>query len=71
MSPLTKGPKLIPVRNLGQTTTQTSLPLPYSEGNLPADLTEVVKVWELLPDLVRAGIVAMVKATVAPTRMND
>ena len=38
-----------------------SLPLPYSTA-FPPDLTAVVDPWPKLPEAVRAGIVATVKA---------
>ena len=44
--------------------------VPYNESkpvreclNLPADLAEVTKAWPTLPAAIRAGILAMVKAT--------
>jgi hypothetical protein len=33
-----------------------------TEGEIPTDLALVVKAWSALPEAIRAGIVAMVKA---------
>ena len=39
-----------------------SLPLPYDATILPHDLASVIDAWPLLPEAIRAGIVAMVRA---------
>jgi hypothetical protein len=39
-----------------------SLPLPYNPAELPCDLATVVAAWSELPEPIRAGIMAMVKA---------
>ena len=40
-----------------------SLPLPYGHEAFPFDLAAVIEAWASLPDAIRAGIVAMVKAS--------
>lgn len=36
--------------------------LPTDGRTIPSDLTQVVEAWDRLPDAVRAGIVAMIRA---------
>jgi hypothetical protein len=40
-----------------------AMALPY-DGAYPSDLAAVVHAWDRLPDSVKAGIVAMVKAAI-------
>ena len=40
-----------------------SLSLPYEPAAVPPDLADIVAAWSTLPDPIRAGIVAMVKAS--------
>ncbi|MGO9112708.1 MAG: hypothetical protein ACLP9L_26035 [Thermoguttaceae bacterium] len=39
-----------------------SLPQPYGASEFPPDLAAVVDAWPHLPEAIKAGIVAMVKA---------
>ncbi len=39
-----------------------ALPLPYGAPELPPDLAAIVAAWPELPEAIRAGILAMVKA---------
>jgi hypothetical protein len=47
-----------------------SLSLPYGASGMPPDLAAVFAAWPSLPEAIRAGIVAMVKAsrTTPPAR---
>jgi hypothetical protein len=47
---------------LRQIDERPSLPQPYGAPELPPELAEIVNAWDGLPEAVRAGIVAMVKA---------
>jgi hypothetical protein len=50
----------------------TNRPETASEpGEMPDDLAAVVAAWESLPELMRAGIVAMVRQTVGSKSPND
>ena len=42
-----------------------SLPVPY-KSPLPPDLAALIEAWDRLPEAIRAGIVAMVKASEQP-----
>jgi hypothetical protein len=39
-----------------------SLRLPYGSEVIPADLARIIEAWPVLPEAIRAGILAMVKA---------
>ncbi len=41
-----------------------AVPLPYGDCPMPPELVAVVERWDRLPDPVRAGILAMVRAAV-------
>ena len=41
---------------------RSSLPLPYEPEDMPSDLALVVESWDRLPEAIRSGIVAMVRA---------
>lgn len=40
-----------------------SLSLPYEASGMPPDLAAIVAAWPTLPEPIKAGIVAMVKAS--------
>jgi hypothetical protein len=49
----------------------SSLPLPYKPAELPAELPAVVAAWPALPEAIRAGIVAMVRASLGAPENPD
>jgi hypothetical protein len=58
----------IPAKTSRRISDRTSLPFPYGPAGLPPDLAAVIDAWPNLPEPIRAGILAMVKATNAPAR---
>jgi hypothetical protein len=48
-----------------------SLPVPYGPAELPPDLAAVVASWPTLPEAIKAGIMAMVKAATRLTQTSD
>jgi hypothetical protein len=50
-------------RCLGTINNHESLHCPYEGQELPSDLIQVIKVWHTLPEVIRLGIVAMIRAS--------
>lgn len=68
MIPLSEIRKGETTKGLHHSTSTPSLPLPYEALGLPPDLAAIVDAWPALPEPIRAGIVAMVKASERPSR---
>ena len=61
-SQLTSGRNSFRGQVKGEQEVSLSLSLPYSSGETAPDLSAVVEAWPFLPEPLKAGIVAMVKA---------
>jgi hypothetical protein len=63
LNPTAEIPKPKDDNDFGNATPPVTALCQRATSNLPSDLTTVIDAWDRLPEAVRAGIVAMVKAS--------